>query len=184
MTQQYVFGYGSLVTTHKSENPEQELSFLNGYGRRWGVAMDNRADIPGYKYYRDSHTGERPDIFVAFLDIYPKTGARINGLVVPVSDDELIRLDRREQNYHRINVTDAIEPEIEGILWTYIGKEGAHARYQLGLREGTCNINQKYEQMVRDGFAAYGKQALEDYDQSTEAHSLPALMLDLIKIPE
>ena len=184
MTQQYVFGYGSLVATHKPDNPEQGLSFLHDYGRRWGVVMDNRADIPGYKYYRDSHTRSRPDVYVTFLDIYPKAGARINGLVIPVSKSELVRLDQRERNYQRVDVTDAIEPEVEGIVWTYIGTKDAYTRYIHGQREGKCIINKKYEQTVRDGFSAFGKQALEDYEQSTEAHKLTSRMLDLIPIPK
>ena len=34
---------------------------LHGYRRQWGVAMDNRRDLPGYKHYTDEF-GLRPAV--------------------------------------------------------------------------------------------------------------------------
>ena len=43
---EYVFGHGSLVASRGGHVAE-----LRGHERRWGVAMDNTRDLPGYKYY-------------------------------------------------------------------------------------------------------------------------------------
>ena len=57
---QFVFGYGSL-TARPGPVPTRELkehgfvADLTGLRRAWGVAMDNRHDLPGYKY--SSRTG-------------------------------------------------------------------------------------------------------------------------------
>ena len=56
---------------------------LRGQRRGWGVAMDNRRTLPGYRYFLDPATGERPAVYVAFLDIRPDAGARVDGVVFP-----------------------------------------------------------------------------------------------------
>ena len=70
MARQFVFGYGSLAAEpHRA--PTRELrdegfvADLAGYRRGWGTAMDNRRDLPGYKYYAASD-GSRPAVSVAF----------------------------------------------------------------------------------------------------------------------
>ena len=45
-------------------------------GACWGVAMDNRVDVPGYKPYRLRADGSRPAVFVAFLDIVRRSRRR------------------------------------------------------------------------------------------------------------
>ena len=47
--------------------------------------MDNRRTIPGYKYYVDPDTGERPPVHVTFLNIYPAAEGRVNGIAFPVT---------------------------------------------------------------------------------------------------
>src|SRR5687767_9643026 len=70
-----VFGYGSLLEA-AGGTPRR----LSGHRRRFGVAMDNRRTIPGYKYYLDAATGERPAVFVAFLDIVEDPGSAVEGI--------------------------------------------------------------------------------------------------------
>ena len=62
----FLFGYGSLLRF-----PGGIPCHLLGHRRAWNVAMDNRQTIPGYKYYVDPDTGERPPVHVTFLNIYP-----------------------------------------------------------------------------------------------------------------
>ena len=66
----FVFGYGSLV-----RRPDGIPCHLLGHRRAWNVAMDNRRTIPGYKYYVDPETGERPPVRVTFLSLYPAARA-------------------------------------------------------------------------------------------------------------
>jgi hypothetical protein len=55
----YVFGYGSLVAPlgldlARARRREGFVADLPGFRRVWGVAMDNRRDLPGYKCYVDA----------------------------------------------------------------------------------------------------------------------------------
>jgi hypothetical protein len=65
-TARYVFGYGSLAAW---AGRGEALAELAGARRVWGVAMDNRVEIPGYKVYVDPADGSRPPVHVAFLDL-------------------------------------------------------------------------------------------------------------------
>ncbi|MGH2910161.1 MAG: hypothetical protein ACRDK8_12795, partial [Solirubrobacteraceae bacterium] len=81
----YVFGYGSLaagdVTPGRRRLLTGFVADLRGVRRGWGVAMDNRVDLPGYKCYLDPD-GRRPALSVCFLDIEPVASldARVNGV--------------------------------------------------------------------------------------------------------
>ena len=90
-----VFGYGSLA------DPGGRPHRLARWRRVWGVAMDNRVTIPGYKYYLDP-AGARPAVHVAFLDVVPDAGAAVEGRAIEVED--LVALDARERNYRRVEV--------------------------------------------------------------------------------
>ena len=96
---QFVFGYGSLAALADgavpSRTPRAEgfVCDLPGYRRQWGVAMDNRRDLPGYKHYTDE-LGERPAVFVCFLDIETDPRGSVNGLCVPV-DGARLAMPRR-----------------------------------------------------------------------------------------
>lgn len=111
-----VFGYGSLVV------PGAETFTLPGWRRTWGVAMDNRVEIPGYKVYEDPETGERPAVFVAFLDLVPDPEASVEGTLLEVAD--VAPLDRRERNYRRVEVLPGIA--------AYVGRPEARARFEQG----------------------------------------------------
>ncbi|MHB8233505.1 MAG: gamma-glutamylcyclotransferase family protein, partial [Solirubrobacteraceae bacterium] len=86
----YVFGYGSLLPDSADNWAKQDrrMCRLRGYRRAWNVAMDNTQDLPGYKYYRDP-SGERPPIFVTFLNLVPAAGRNVNGIVFRVDPHEL-----------------------------------------------------------------------------------------------
>ena len=76
---------------------------LRGHRRVWGVAMDNRESIPGYKRYVDP-PGAAPGVCVLFLDAVADAGASVNGAVIEVEDRLAPALDRRERNYERVDV--------------------------------------------------------------------------------
>ena len=143
-----VFGYGSLL-----EGAAGTPCRLPGHRRRFGVAMDNRRTIPGYKYYLDPEGG-RPEVFVAFLDVAPERGAAVDGVVVEVADLEAV--DARERNYRRIEVTDALDADAGGPVWAYAGLPEARERYERAAAAGTAVVARVYLDSVRAGFAAYG----------------------------
>lgn len=165
--QEWVFGYGSLAAAPEvTEARGGHLAELRGHRRRWGVAMDNRRDLPGYKWYRLRATGERPRAFVAFLDVTPGDGT-VNGLCLPVDAATLQRLDARERNYDRVEVTSRVTGA-RGRVWTYVGSAAGRARLAQGLREGRALISSEYRDDVEHGFRALGTAALHAYRASTD----------------
>jgi len=131
----FVFGYGSLAEPGAGR-PRR----LAGWRRVWGVAMDNRVTIPGYKYFLDG-AGGRPAVCVAFLDVVPDPAAGVDGVVFEVAD--LDALDGRERNYRRV--------QVDG-LWLYTGLEEAGERFAAG----PTVVQRAYLESVRAGFAAHG----------------------------
>ena len=137
-----MFGYGSLPA-EKDGVPCR----LRDHRRHWGVAMDNREAIPGYKVYVDPESGERPAVEVAYLSISPHPGASVEGVAFEVTDEELAALDRRERNYDRRDVS--AHCDIEGRVWAYVGSAAGRRRLAEGLRRGTAVISRGYLEKVR-----------------------------------
>jgi hypothetical protein len=134
--------------------------------------MDNSVDLPGYKHYVDPETGERPAVFVTFLNVEPADGAWVNGVLFGVDPDELALLDARERNYERRAV------DVAGTrAWTYVGTTDARARYRSGVAAGAAVVSGGYADGVRASFAAIGKGALRRFDESTEPPGVPVRAL-------
>lgn len=181
----WVFAYGSLAAEPvRGAFP----AALAGHRRRWGVAMDNRRDLPGYKWYRLRATGERPAVHVAFLDLVADTDgdATVNGLCLPVDATALALLDARERNYERIDVSALIaagppEPDAgagadaapaaackRGRVWAYAGRADARERLARGVREGSAVVSQEYVDDVEHGFRRLGGDQLARYRATTD----------------
>ena len=127
-----LFGYGSLVV------PGAEPYTLPGYRRAWGVAMDNRVAIPGYKVYEDPATGERPAVVVVFLDLVEDPASSVTGSLIESPD--LATLDRRERQYERVEVADGVV--------AYAGRAEGRERAARGRREGIAVIQRSYFELV------------------------------------
>src|SRR6202044_787391 len=130
---QFVFGYASLVTQsgrHLTRGVTETglVADLTGFGRGGGVAMNNRRDLSGYKYYPDMD-GSRPDVYVAFLDVSLSADpdASVNGVCLPVDDASLERLDLRERNYVREDVSERVAAD-GARVWTYVGSDPGRNR--------------------------------------------------------
>src|SRR4051794_27102507 len=92
----YVFGYGSLINGESLARAlgrpvapaEVASGWLRGYRRVFGSPETVAADA-------------RPGVATRawFLDLAPAAGAYVNGVLVPVSDDELAGLRVRERAY-------------------------------------------------------------------------------------
>jgi gamma-glutamylcyclotransferase (GGCT)/AIG2-like uncharacterized protein YtfP len=137
-----VFAYGSVARI--AERP----CVLRDHRLGWGVAMDNRRTIPGYKYYVDPETGERPAVYVAFLSIWPEPGAQVRGVAFEVDDAALAALDGRERNYDRREVTALVEPPLDGPVWAYVGSAAGRARCAAGRAAGTAVVAREYLELV------------------------------------
>ena len=175
MTQEFLFGHGSLVT------PSGHITALEGFRRCWGVAMDNRQTIPGYKYYVDEN-GDRPDLYVAFLDIQDDPASSVNGTCAPVERDALPRLDDRERSYTRVDVTDAIDGP-RGRVWAYVGSPEGRKRRSLGNETGRLVISREYLDRVTAGFRALGADEYAAFRSSADLDGLPIRDLVRVDVP-
>ena len=171
----FLFAYGSLVR-------DAVVCHLGGHRRRWDVAMDNTRDLPGYKYYRDRDTGQRPPVYVTFLNLRPDEGSTVNGVAYPVEAEIFPLLDARERNYERCEVTDLVDVDLGGPVWAYVGTAEGRARYEAGRRDGTAVVSDEYYEGVRDGFARLG--VLEEFERTTDALLVPRRALERIDLPD
>jgi gamma-glutamyl AIG2-like cyclotransferase len=130
-----LFAYGSLV-----DELGGQPCVLRDHRCGWGVAMDNRRTIPGYKFYVDAATGERPEVYVAFVCIWPEAGATVEGVVMDV--DDLAALDRRERNYDRVDVSAHLDAD--GPVWAYVGSAAGRERFEAGCANGTTVVSADY----------------------------------------
>jgi hypothetical protein len=179
-TARYVFGYGSLAAW---AGRGEALAELAGARRVWGVAMDNRVEIPGYKVYVDPADGSRPPVHVAFLDLADAApGAPpVNGILVAVDARALDDLDRRERNYERTDVTDRVR-DAPGRVWAYTGSAAGRARLADGLRAGTAVVSRAYLDGVRDAFARLGDGEAERFRATTQAPPVPVRELRRVEL--
>jgi cation transport regulator ChaC len=183
-----VFGYGSLVfdlgvAPTRARAAEGFVCDLVGFRRRWDVAMDNAVTVPGYKYYVDRRTGHRPEVFVTFLNLSVDRDAAINGVAVPMSQDDLRRLDERERNYERVEVTEAIRPPSTRRVWTYLGHKEARERYRLGAASGAAVVSREYYAAVVSSFQELGDAEIERFWSSTDRPDCPLLDLVVVDVP-
>lgn len=170
--EQFVFGYASLIA-----GVALRPATLRGHRRVWGVAMDNRVDVPGYKSYRRSDDGSRPEVFVAFLDIVADDAATTSGILVTVDARTLRELDARERNYDRIDVTELVDGAPPGTVWTYRGSEAGRARLAEGAARGTAVIDAGYALFVSRALDALG------CEHDVDPDAFPAMFLDRVEIP-
>jgi hypothetical protein len=167
-----VFGYASLV------DHGDRVALLPGYRCVWGVAMDNRDEIPGYKYYVDAQSGERPDVCVAFLDLTPDPSRQVAGVLFEASPADLELLDRRERNYRREQVALA---DGVGSAWAYFGLGRSRRRCVAALKSGAAVVDRNYYDAVREGFSRLG--ALARFEASAGEPPCPVVDLRRVEIP-
>lgn len=187
----YVFGYGSLVSRDslalyldgdRLNDNHVKFGCLRGFRRTWDVAMDNRKDVPGYKVFFDAESGDRIDGFVTFLNIRRNPASEVNGVFFPVDPETLARIDLRERNYDRIDVTEACDLDVEGKVWAYIGSEDGVGRYRDGVESGKSVIERQYFDHVIEAFRAVGEDALARYVATTDEPQVPLRMLRRVAV--
>ena len=178
----YVFGYGSLAGELLAEEPSTTVQ-LRGRRRVWGVAADNEHAIPGYKRYLLRSDGSAPRVFVAFLDLVEDLGSAVNGVLARVDAGMLARLDRRERNYDRVEVTAAIDSPPDGRVWTYVGSREGRARMEAGQREQRVVVARAYAESVHAAFRSLGDGEYERFLASSDLDGVPLLDLERVDLP-
>ena len=172
---EFVFGYGSLVAEH----PGCHVARLRSHRRIWGVAMDNDADVPGYKSYRLRADGSRPRVHVAFLDVEPDPFNAVTGICMPVDAHRLRALDDRERNYRRVDMTDAVVGA-RGRVWVYSGSVAGRGRLRDGLARGRAAVSREYLDDVLAGDR--GDRAARGPGRRARGRHGRSEVLDLVRI--
>jgi hypothetical protein len=176
---QFVFGYGSLV----AEVARGSVATLRGHRRVWGVAMDNRRDLPGYKSYRLRADASRPAVYVAFLDIERDPACSVTGVCVPVDDDDLRALDERERNYARVDVTADLGGCAPGRVFAFVGTAAGRARLRDGLAQGRAVVGRDYLEAVLAGVAAIAPDELAAVADLHRRAGLEVADLERVEVP-
>jgi cation transport regulator ChaC len=185
---EFVFGYGSLVALGqlaptRAFSAEGFVTDLSDFRRCWGVAMNNRVSIPGYKYYLDDQ-GHRPHVHVAFLDVRPAPGESVNGVCLPVTRDHLAALDDRERNYVRRDVTAMCDvPADTARVWVYLGSSAGRRRLTTARAARRAVVDRAYLEGVAAAFTTLGPAEYELCAPSLDPGDLPVRPLDRHDLP-
>lgn len=179
----WVFGYGSLVQRESAEAtlghalPAVPMkATLAGWRRGWTVGSSRESHPDRDLRWPD---GTRFDGVSVALGVEPADGA-VNGAVFPVEDADLERLDLRERNYHRVEVTGAVHcpGATPGRVLTYVPRQEALDR--LTAAEASARpivVRHGYVLPTLAAFAALGPSQLGEFLRSTAPW--PTSWLDL-----
>ena len=185
----WVFGYGSLVSPSSLaatigrpiEPNDLVVTHLMGYGRRWNYgSMHLRGD-----WHHDGVTVRQG--LVVSLGLVVADTEVCNGVAARVSDDELAKLDWRERDYERTDITDHViaETEIDEIdpfhgdrVVTYVPRQSAVERYEQARDERRAAIRRTYWNLVIEAFAELGGDHPERY-AATPAPDVPVADISL-----
>lgn len=178
----WVFGYGSLVSPISlggtlGRTPVRGVDFLaaevHGWARRWNY---------GIKVQQGSLRGidaERISVLVA-LGIIEASEEWMNGVVALVHPAELRRLDARERNYDRVDVTGHVRvledsPTAAQIhrAVLYVPRQIAVHIYDEAYATGCAAIEQRYWDLVDGAFEMLAPGQGERYRATTPAPQVP-----------
>lgn len=172
----YVFGYGSLANADDVARTLGRLpSFihpakLEGWVREWGLVIRND----------ESHRCVRlPDGtvapgYIAVLNVRRpmagETPTDPNGVLFEVDDEDLLKIDAREQHYRRLDVTRHVRGAPEGIVYTYTGLD----KFLIANHDGSPTvIPANYSELVSSSFMLLGPDGHELYVSTTLPSDLP-----------
>jgi cation transport regulator ChaC len=164
-----VFAYGSLVSrasaslTLGREVGTVELAELEGWGRRWTLARDNRTSEKCF----GRADGSLPS-FCLGLNLEPDSGAvPPNGVLIEVTEAELERLDRRELRYTRFDVTEAIRARATRHRFSRVVAYRARPEHHRAEPPEDAIVIASYPRAIEAAFAEHGPGELEAFRAST-----------------
>jgi dephospho-CoA kinase len=181
----WVFGYGSLVSPPSmARTLERDIdkdagwrtAHLVGFGRRWNYGS---LTLRGNWRHGDDLV---EDGVVISLGLVEAGGESCNGVAVRVTTAELGRLDWRERDYERTDITEQVTTEagtVDGRIFTYVPRPSAIARYEDARDAGRGAVRRTYWNLVHDAFADLGSHHLDHLAAHTPAPDVPIVDVTL-----
>lgn len=102
----YLLAYGSLM------NPRSVAKTLPG------ERVTRRATLRGYRRKMNA-----PFDGYAYLNIVPGPNTNVNGVLISLSEKELALLSPREEGYTLTDVTEHIDPAVDGMVVAFIAPD-------------------------------------------------------------
>jgi cation transport regulator ChaC len=183
-----IFAYGKLVSTAEFagltgaaavENKDCARAALRGWKRSWSVGMDNTgaAEV----HYVDPATGDPPPGQILFLNLEPDGAARTEGIVFRIPPSQLIHIDRREQDYVRVQVTDMLDLapgfDCPDVVWAYVGKDEYVRLARQAIIRGTALILRQYLDAACDALGSYDGLLLQTFAETELPARVPVVAL-------
>ncbi len=142
---------------------------LRGWKRTWNKPTFRSAHLGRVLRYTDGT--EFTGVTVALGLIPSNAKDTCIGAVYRVSEDDLGRLDRREQGYERIDVSTHVswaEKQESAHVITYVPRPEISAQLQTALSANASVVVMKnYLEIIKDGFRELGEAALDQYQATT-----------------
>jgi len=118
---------------------------------------------------------------VVALGVVASATETVNGIIGWVSNEELVRLDRRERYYDRVDVTSAVTvheaADIAGQIVTYVPRYEPREHYERARDGGAAAVDQRYFDLVDRAFGDLGADRRERYHATTPAPDVPVLRM-------
>jgi dephospho-CoA kinase len=177
----WVFGYGSLVsaasvasTIGRTVTPGDGFApaELRGFGRRWNYGVS----AAGVSVEPDGSVRAWTIVALGLVEAQDEV---VNGVVVRVSLGELALLDRREQNYDRVDVTHLVTDSglVDDDVVTYVPRTEPVERCSAAREAGTAAVEQRYWDLVDGAFADLGADHLDRYHATTPRPDVPIVTM-------
>jgi len=187
-----LIAYGSLMSLasmeetlgHQYAGPVHQVHLL-GYERSWTHLrpLNDPAAAGARKLEASFLRGDERVPFVGTieLNIRPKKKGRINAILYLVTEAELLKLDKRERTYRRVDVTDKIEKFRfrGGKVYAYEGLQGRSGGPSAD--QGTHILIKEFLEMVTGACDTLGKEFRGEFDRSTRPCAFEVVSYTMIK---
>lgn len=156
----HVFGYGSLVapqsvsrTLGRSLDPTMmPVAVLRDYQRDWEIKIPVT--------FEDGYACD-----AMFLDVTVLPGFKVNGVLVPVTEEELAAITRREAQYDPVDVTSLIDTAVPvtGTVLVFRGRD-EHRRQHSSI---PAVVPRRYRELVENAMSTRGTAFAAMFHDST-----------------
>jgi hypothetical protein len=193
-----IVAYGSLISLpsfegslgHKYQGQVHEVH-LRGYERVWTCVrpwndpQTASAGGPKIRAYLLRGDERVPVLGAAELDLQPKKKGTINGLLYLITEEDLLKLDKREWGYRRADVSGRIEEFRFGDGKVYVYEGLPRSPASPAADHGTYVLIKEFLDLVTGACDARGKGFREDFDRSTRPCPYPVVSFkDIVREKE